>query len=783
MPVDATTAARAEQLRRELEAHNQRYYVEDQPSIPDAEYDRLFRELQALEAQHPELLTPSSPTQRVGGAALEAFGQIQHSVPMLSLGNAFSEQELRDFDRRVREGLEQPQTPQAYCCEPKLDGLAVNLRYEHGLLVSGATRGDGAVGEDISANLRTIKSIPLQLSGQDWPEVLEVRGEVYMPKAGFEALNLRQLELGAKPFANPRNAAAGSLRQLDSKITASRPLAFCSYGIGEVEGDIPETQSSLLQALKAWGLPISPEQRLVEGVEGCLAYYHDIAARRDQLGYEIDGVVFKLDALADQQSLGFRAREPRWAIAHKFPAQEAITELLDVEFQVGRTGAITPVARLKPVAVGGVMVSNASLHNMDEVVRLDIRLGDSVIVRRAGDVIPQILGIVPERRPAEAPPIHIPETCPVCGSQVERTRLTRHAKGNDSQAEGAIYRCVGRLACQAQVQQAIIHFVSRKAMDIEGLGEKIVEQLVEQSLIRSPADLYALTYESIIALEGFAELSTQNLLAAIESSKQPSLARFIYALGIPEVGEETARRLALALGSLARIRQALPEVLLWLPDVGLEVAGEIHHFFQDEHNQQVLAHLAALGVQPQEEGALHPDFSACATLAELLERLNISGIARTSAQKLANHFKTLEAVMAADWLSLATVKGLNEKARHSLVDYFAQAKHREQALAIEQQLRDFGMHWESPKALSATLMLSGQTWVLTGTLSSLTRPQAKARLEQLGAKVAGSVSAKTTCVVAGTEAGSKLDRAQELGIPVLSESEFLQQLTQLERQQ
>ncbi|TWH77150.1 DNA ligase (NAD+) [Azomonas agilis] len=782
MPVDATTAARAQQLRRELETHNHRYYVLDEPSIPDAEYDRLFRELQALEAEYPELLTSDSPTQRVGGEALEAFGQIQHRVPMLSLGNAFSEQDLWDFDRRIREALEQPQARLAYCCEPKLDGLAVNLRYEQGVLVSGATRGNGAVGEDISLNLRTIKNIPLRLHGQDWPEVLEVRGEVYMPKAGFEALNARQLEAGAKPFANPRNAAAGSLRQLDSRITATRPLAFCSYGIGEVVGDLPDTQTAVLQALKSWGLPISPEQRLVEGAEGCLAYYQDIAARRDQLPYEIDGVVFKLNALADQQTLGFRAREPRWAIAHKFPAQEAVTELLDVEFQVGRTGAITPVARLQPVAVGGVMVSNASLHNMDEVARLDIRIGDQVILRRAGDVIPQILGIVPEQRPAEARPVAIPEVCPVCGAQVERTRLTRHSKGSESQTEGAIYRCVGRLACQAQVQQAIIHFVSRKAMDIEGLGEKIVEQLVAQSLIRSPADLYALTYEQIIVLEGFAEVSTRNLLAAIEASKQPSLARFIYALGIPEVGEETARRLALALGSLARIRQALPEVLLWLPDVGLEVAGEIHHFFQDAHNQQVLERLAALGVQAQEEGVLHSDFSACATLAELLERLNIPGIARTGAQKLASHFKTLEALITADWLELAGVKGVNEKARRSLSEYFSHAERQKYALALEAQLRDFGMHWDSPKAQNTALPLAGQTWVLTGTLSSLTRPQAKARLEQLGAKVAGSVSAKTHCVVAGAEAGSKLDKAQDLGISVLDEAAFLAYLAQLETQ-
>ena len=776
MPVDSIITARVQQLRQELEAHNRRYYQEDAPTVPDAEYDRLFHELQALEAAHPALLTPDSPTQRVGGQALEAFGQVVHQVPMLSLGNAFSEHELWDFERRIQEGLNHPNAAVAYCCEPKLDGLAVSLRYEQGVLVCGATRGDGAVGEDITANLRTVHSIPLRLEGQGWPPVLEVRGEVYMPKAGFQALNARQQAAGAKLFANPRNAAAGSLRQLDSRITATRPLAFCCYGIGYVDGELPDTQTALLQALKIWGLPISPEQRLVQGAEGCLDFYRDLAERREQLPYEIDGVVFKVDTLADQQALGFRAREPRWAIAYKFPAQEAVTELLDVEFQVGRTGAITPVARLKPVSVGGVTVANASLHNMDEVARLDIRIGDSVVVRRAGDVIPQILGVVPERRPAEARPVLIPQVCPVCGAQVERTHLTRHAKGVASHSEGAIYHCVGRLACRAQVQQAIIHFVSRRAMDIEGLGEKSVEQLVNQSLIRSPADLYALNYEQIVALEGFAELSTRNLLAAIEASKHPTLARFIYALGIPEVGEEPARRLAQALGSLWRIQQALPEVLLWLPDVGLEVAGEIHHFFQDEHNQRVLARLQALGVQVQEEGVLHPDFSACASLAELVERLNIPNIARTGAQKLADHFGTLEALIQADWLTLATLKGLNEKARRSVCQYFADPQQTACARAVEAQLRAFGMHWESPKAVVASLPLAGQTWVLTGTLSHLTRAEAKARLEELGAKVAGSVSAKTTCVVAGVEAGSKLDKAQALGVPIMAEAEFLERL-------
>lgn len=783
---DAQTAAeRIAALRSEIDAHNYRYYVLDEPTIPDAEYDRLFRELKALEAEHPELITPESPTQRVGGEALAAFGQIRHEVPMLSLGNAFEEQDLLDFDRRVREGLDLPPgdlfgggAEVEYSCEPKLDGLAVSLLYENGMLVRGATRGDGSVGEDISANVRTVRNIPLKLHGEGWPAVLEVRGEIYMPKAGFEALNARQLETGGKTFANPRNAAAGSLRQLDPRITASRPLEFCAYGVGRCEGELPGSHVDILHALKRWGLPISRELKLAHGVNECRDYYADIGARRDDLPYEIDGVVFKVNAIAQQRELGFRAREPRWAIAHKFPAREEITELLDVEFQVGRTGAITPVARLKPVQVAGVTVSNATLHNMDEVARLGVMIGDTVIVRRAGDVIPQILGVVAERRPADARPVHVPEQCPVCGSAVERTQLIKRGKGRESVSEGAVYRCIGRLSCRAQLKQAIIHFVSRRAMDIEGLGDKIVEQLVDRGLVNSPADLYTLTYEQIIVLEGFADLSTRNLLAAIDSSRTPTLARFIYALGIPDVGEETAKLLARALGSLARIQEALPEVLTWLPDVGLEVAHEISHFFADDHNREVIARLLE-HVQLQGEAGLHPEFAACATLPELLDKLNIPHIAATGAQKLADRFGSLEAIISADWLDLRQVERLTEKAARSLRQFFDQPENAARARAIEAQLRAFGMHWESERQQAEGLPLAGQTWVLTGTLESMSREQGKERLEALGAKVAGSVSARTTAVVAGPGAGSKLTRANELGVRVLDEEAFLALLAEL----
>ncbi len=783
-----TAAERIAHLRSELDAHNYRYYVLDEPSIPDAEYDRLFRELQALEAEHPQLVTPESPTQRVGGEALSVFGEVRHEVPMLSLGNAFEEEELLAFDRSVQAGLGLQGgdlfgggVAVEYSCEPKLDGLAVSLRYENGQLVRGATRGDGSTGEDISSNVRTIRNIPLRLQGEGWPQVLEVRGEVYMPKAGFDALNARQAQSGGKTFANPRNAAAGSLRQLDPKITASRPLEFCCYGVGQVSGELATTQIGMLEQLKAWGIPISRELKLAKGVEACLAYYRDIGERRMSLAYDIDGVVFKVNTIEDQQQLGFRARTPHWAIAHKFPAMEELTELLDVEFQVGRTGAVTPVARLKPVKVAGVTVSNASLHNMDEVARLGLMIGDTVIIRRAGDVIPQVVQVVSERRPADARPVLTPAQCPVCGSHVERTQLVKRSKGKESFSEGSIYRCVGRLSCQAQLKQAIIHFVSRRAMDIEGLGEKSVEQLVDEGLVASPADLYTLTFEQIVGLEGFAELSTRNLLAAIADSRRPSLARFIYALGIPDVGEETAKLLARALGSLARIQQALPQVLTYLPDVGLEVAHEIHSFFEDGHNRQVIEQLLARGLVLQEEGELHAEFAACATLAGFIDKLNIAGIAATGAKNLAEKAGSLEGLIALsqDWLDLSVMKGLNEKAKQALREFFAEPANVDLAKAIEAQLRAFGMHWQSEKKVLEGLPLAGQTWVLTGSLEVMSRDVAKERLEALGAKVAGSVSAKTSCVVAGPGAGSKLAKASELGVRVLDEDTFLAELARL----
>jgi DNA ligase (NAD+) len=767
------------ELRAELDLHNYRYHVLDEPSIPDVEYDRLFHELKALEAENPHLVTPDSPTQRVGSAALSAFTQVRHEIPMLSLGNAFEETDMREFDRRVTEGLDLPAgdlfgagAAVEYSCEPKLDGLAVSLLYQNGALVRGATRGDGTTGEDISVNVRTVRNIPLKLHGEGWPEILEVRGEVFMSKAGFDRLNESQLEIGGKTFANPRNAAAGSLRQLDSKITANRPLEFCCYGIGQVSHDISDTHIGNLKQLKAWGMPISRELKVAAGIEDCLKYYHDIGERRLSLPYEIDGVVFKVNSIAAQRELGFRAREPRWAIAHKFPAMEELTELLDVEFQVGRTGAVTPVARLKPVKVAGVTVANATLHNMDEVARLGLMIGDTVIIRRAGDVIPQVVQVVLERRPDNARKVEIPQTCPVCGSQVERTQLIKRSKGKETVSEGAVYRCVGRLACGAQLKQAIIHYVSRRAMDIEGLGDKTIEQLVDEKLIGSPADLYKLEYDQIIDLEGFAEISSKKLLKAIDDSKTPTLARFIYALGIPDVGEETAKVLARSLGSLDKVKVALPEVLTYLPDIGLEVAHEIHSFFEDDHNQNVIgALLGECKMQLQDTGDLAAEFAASATLGGMLDKLNIPSIGPGGAQKLADKFGTLEGVVKADWLDMRQT--LPEKQAQSVRAFFDVPENAERALKIEQQLKDFGMHWQSEKKVVEGLPLTGQTWVLTGSLELMSRDVAKEKLESLGAKVSGSVSAKTHTVVAGPGAGSKLTKANELGLTVLDEEAFV----------
>lgn len=659
-------ADRMEQLRQIITEHNHRYYVLDDPQVPDAEYDRLFRELQDLEASHPDLVTPDSPTRRVGANAETSFEEVVHRIPMLSLDNAFSDDELRDFDRRIRERLK-TDDPIEYVCEPKLDGLAVSLHYEQGILTRAATRGDGYSGEDITANIRTIPSVPLKLRGDGFPDLVEVRGEVYMPRAGFEKLNRSLANKGEKTFVNPRNAAAGSLRQKKPSVTARRPLEMCAYSVALTEESLlPESHWDSLQQVREWGFRINPEMRQATGVEECLKAYRELMDKRSELPYEIDGIVFKVNRLALQQALGFVSRAPRWAIAQKFPAQEELTVIEDVEFQVGRTGAVTPVARLKPVFVGGVTVSNATLHNMDEIQRLDARIGDTVFIRRAGDVIPQIVKVVVEKRPANAREIHRPERCPVCDSDV-------------IQIEGeAVARCSGGLFCPAQRKEAIRHYASRKAMDIEGLGDKWIDILVDRDMVRTVADLYGLSRDDLTGLERMGDKSASNLIAAIDKSRHPLLWRFVYALGIREVGEATAKSLASHFGTLEAIAEADEAALQQVQDVGPIVAGHIRSFFEQAHNQETIAALRNAGVQWQEE------------------------------------------------------------------EITAQPK-----------------------------PLQGETWVLTGALSGLTRDEAKARLEGLGAKVAGSVSKKTSCVVAGEAAGSKLTKAESLGIKVLDEAAFL----------
>ncbi|MEZ9526038.1 NAD-dependent DNA ligase LigA [Enterovibrio norvegicus] len=658
-------------LKAQLNYHGHLYYVEDKPELPDAEYDRLMQQLLAMESEHPELVSADSPSQRVGGQPLSAFVQVRHEIPMLSLDNAFDDDELKAFEKRMKDRLNDT-ADFTYSCEPKLDGLAVSLMYENGVLVQAATRGDGATGENITHNARTIRNVPLQLQGSGWPARLEVRGEVFMLKDGFDKLNEKNLKKGEKAFANPRNAAAGSLRQLDPKITATRPLRFYAYSVGVMSEAFGDSHIGRLEQLRQWGIPLSPEVKKVNGLDNVIAYYQDIMERRNALPYEIDGVVIKADAIETQEQLGFVARAPRWAIAYKFPAQEEITTLLDVEFQVGRTGAITPVAKLDPVFVGGVTVSNATLHNADEIARLGVKIGDTVIIRRAGDVIPQIVNVVESRRPDDAKDVVFPAACPVCHSHVERI-------------EGeAVARCSGGLICRAQRKEAIKHFSSRKALDVDGLGDKIVEQLIDKELVQAPADLFKLSAGQVTMLERMGPKSAQNLVDSLNKAKETTLPRFIYSLGIREVGEATAANLANHFFTLEAIREATEEKLINVQDVGVIVAKHVTSFFGEERNKEAIDAL-------------------------------------------------LEA----------------------------------------------GIHWPEIAARdeSVSLALDGKVVVLTGTLSQMSRSDAKAALQALGAKVTGSVSAKTDLLIAGEAAGSKLTKAQDLGIDILDEDGMMQLLS------
>ena len=658
--------AEVERLRNEINHHNYLYHAQDDPVVSDAEFDRLFHDLRSLEERYPELISDVSPTQRVGSTPLASFSQVVHELPMLSLDNAFGQEDVLEFDRRVKTRLNSD-ADIAYACEPKIDGVAVSLLYENGQLIRGATRGDGSTGEDITQNVRTIESIPLQLMGQGYPRRLEVRGEVYFAKSAFREMNQLAQSRGEKVFANPRNAAAGSLRQLDSRLTARRKLAMFCYSVGLVQdGELPPRHSEIITRLGTWGLRVNPLVDVVIGAEQCVEYFKSISEQRESLDYEIDGVVFKVDDIGLQQELGMLTRTPRWAVAHKFPAEEGITRLNDVEFQVGRTGAITPVARLEPVKVGGVTISNATLHNMDEIARLGLVIGDTVVVQRAGDVIPKIVSVVLDKRPGKTRQVKLPGSCPACGAEILRS-------------EGEVaFRCTGGLSCSAQVKESIRHFASRLALDIEGLGNKLVEQLVDEGLIEHAADLYQLTEEKLVKLERMAPKSANNLLEALGKSKETTLPRLIYALGIQEVGESTARSLAMHFGDLEALLKADESLLQTVADVGPIVAHKIHHFFHQKNN-------------------------------------------------------------------LAVIKSLVES----------------------------GLTWKSAEKGVDAQMLSGETWVLTGSLAALTRNEAKSRLQSLGAKVSGSVSKNTSCVVAGDAAGSKLTKAQELGIKIINEDDLL----------
>lgn len=770
-----TPADRAIELRRLLDDANYRYHVLDEPNIPDAEYDRLLRELDELEAANPDLITPDSPTQRVGNAPSARFAEVRHAIPMLSLGNAFSDEEVQDFVRRIAEKLKRPHL--LFSVEPKLDGLAISLRYEDGAFVQGATRGDGATGEDVTANLRTIKAIPMRLRGKGWPRVLEVRGEVYMPLAAFRAYNERALKEGGKVLANPRNGAAGSLRQLDPRMTAQRPLAFYAYAVGLVEGgDLPASHSQTLARLREWGFPVSAENRVVDGVDGLLDYYRSVGDKRDALPFDIDGVVYKLDDYEGQREMGFVSRAPRWAIAHKFPAQEQMTVLESIEVNVGRTGAVTPWALMQPVQVGGVTVTRATLHNADQIARLDVRNGDTVIIRRAGDVIPEVVRVVLERRPPGTQPWSMPTRCPVCGSEVVRE-------------EGeAVWRCSGELTCAAQRKEAIGHFASRRAMDIEGLGERYVEVLSDLGYVTSVADLYRLTVDDLLEMKRRADerdgttpetvkagkVATKwadNLIEAIDHSRTTTLERFLFALGIQHVGESTAKALALWFGDLELIRRMPWPLFKRVPDIGGEVARSLGHFFDQPGNQQVIDDLLSRGVTLTDAHLPHPKLRDDVGLAALLVDLEIPKVTRVRAEQLAAAFPRVEALVDAPAHQFVSA-GLPSESANALAAWLEAPEHA-RLLAHAGQVVEHLLSITPEGDTGPAGPLEGKTVVLTGGLAAMSRDEAGAKLEALGAKVAGSVSKKTSLVVAGEAAGSKLAKAQELGIEIWDEAQLL----------
>lgn len=781
-------SACAAELRVQLEEANYRYHVLDDPELPDVEYDRLLRELQVLEDKYPELASADSPTRTVGARATGGLAKVRHAQPMLSLSNAFTRADTPNDDEQYAEvrafvARIQKETGRArplFSVEPKLDGLAISLRYEQGALVLAATRGDGEQGEDVTANIRTVRAIPLKLRGEGWPGILEVRGEVIMLRKDFEAYNDWARRNDDKVLANPRNGAAGSLRQLDPAVTARRKLSFFAYSIGVVEdGELPDSHSATLAKLRDWGMPVSPLVDTAEGLDGLIAYYTQIGEQRDSLPYDIDGVVYKLDAYAGQKTLGFVSRAPRWALAHKFPAEEQITVVEDIEIQIGRTGAATPRASMQPVQVGGVTVTHATLHNADQVARLDVRIGDSVVVRRAGDVIPEVVRVLADRRPDGTKPWSMPEQCPDCGSELLR---------EDGEA---VYRCSGGLICAAQRKEALIHFASRRAMDIEGLGERYVDALVDLGIVHTPADLYTLTVDSFVDMRRriderdgstpetvkqgkVATLWAENLVKAIDSSKHTTLARFLFGLGIMHIGESTAKTLAKWLGSLKFVRTTPALVLRVLPDVGAQVAKSIATFFEQPGNNEVVNTLLSAGVRFSDEDKPSPRLRERLDLAALLVVVDINKLGPTSAGRLVETYPTLDAIENAGIGAWRTA-GLNIAAADSLLSFLADKE-------ASTELRDAVLMMDGllaaipADAENAELPLAGKTCVLTGSLESMTRDEAKQQLEALGAKVSGSVSKKTDFIVAGEAAGSKLTKAEQLGIAIWDEAKLVETL-------
>ena len=773
---------RIKELRAILDAAELAYRQTLSEIMTDEEYDTLLAELKEIEDKYPDSYFPESPTQRVGSPPIDGFPSVKHELPMLSLDNAFNAGEMIAFNKRILDFIKSEKDIE-YTCELKLDGVAVSLLYIDGKLDRAATRGDGVVGENITKNVKTIKSIPLSLQGSAYPKILEVRGEIFMPRKGFENMNERLLELGEEPFVNPRNATAGSLRLLDSRKVSKRPLDFYCYSIGQVVlGDMPISQFSVLDKLGEFGFPVNKDIQKVVGVEECINYIEEKTAIRDELDYEIDGLVFKVNSFKEQGILGSTAKGPRWAIAYKFPAQEKTTLLEGVDFQVGRTGAITPVARLQPVFVGGVTVSNATLHNMDEIERLDVREGDTVVIRRAGDVIPQVAGVKLEDRPKDSRKIVFPKNCPVCGAHVEKVELIKRLKTKTVKSEGTVYRCTGNLSCSAQIKQSLSHFASRKAMNIDGLGESIVEKLVDSKLVSMIPDLYKLTKDDFLKVEGFAEISAGNLEKSIKESKRQPFEKVLFGLGIHEVGEQSAKSLVKSLGTIENLMKAPGLVLRKISDVGFELSTSLREYFSEPKNKRVLRELNDLGLQfSNETGDIELERVG---MPEFLINLKIVNFGDVSASLVSSKCSSLELIfeLANDETKVSQLFGSkNRKAGKGFVEFFSHEKNVEGVKLLEKRLLEMELHWTSIQKVSdaTVLPLSGRVFVLTGTLSQMARPEAKERLEAFGAKVSSSLSKKTDYLIAGEKAGSKLEKAKSLDVSIMNEDEFISFLNSL----